>query len=132
MKTYNLIVVFNTELNKVLMCKRMKEPYKGLYNFPGGKVEENEDYYSSCKRELWEETGLDIEIKPVFTTEYFYEQQENIKLVVYCGISNSMDVKAELNPLEWLDINRNFSYDMFAGEGNCEHILRCALLRIFE
>ena len=33
-------VVFNKNLNQVLFCIRAKEPYKGLYNFVGGKVEE--------------------------------------------------------------------------------------------
>ena len=42
MKKLNLIVVFNNNLEKVLFCIRAKEPYKGLYNFVGGKVEEDE------------------------------------------------------------------------------------------
>ena len=40
MKKLNLIVVSNKNLNQVLFCIRAKEPYKGLYNFVGGKVEE--------------------------------------------------------------------------------------------
>ena len=39
MRKLNLIVVFNETLNKTLFCIRAKEPYKGLYNFGGGKVE---------------------------------------------------------------------------------------------
>ena len=42
MRKLNLIVVFNTDLEKVLFCIRAKEPYKGLYNFVGGKVENGE------------------------------------------------------------------------------------------
>ena len=38
MKRLNLIVVFNKNLTKALFCIRAKEPYKGLYNFVGGKV----------------------------------------------------------------------------------------------
>ena len=40
MKKLNLIVVFNKNLSKTLFCIRAKEPYKGMYNFVGGKVEE--------------------------------------------------------------------------------------------
>ena len=39
MRKLNLIVVFNEDLTKTLFCIRAKEPYKGLYNFVGGKVE---------------------------------------------------------------------------------------------
>ena len=39
MRKFNLIVVFNEDLTKTLFCIRAKEPYKGLYNLVGGKVE---------------------------------------------------------------------------------------------
>ena len=41
MKKYNVIVVFNKNLSKTLMCKRAKEPYKGMFNLVGGKIERN-------------------------------------------------------------------------------------------
>lgn len=39
MQGYNLIVVFSPDREKMLMCRRIKEPYKGLINFVGGKIE---------------------------------------------------------------------------------------------
>ena len=39
MQKYNAIVVFNKQEDKMLMCKRRKNPYKGLLNFVGGKRE---------------------------------------------------------------------------------------------
>ena len=53
MRKLNLIVVFNKSLNKVLFCIRAKEPYKELYNFVGGKVEENESNDDAAYRELF-------------------------------------------------------------------------------
>ena len=35
-----------------------KEPYKGMYNFVGGKVEEGETNDEAAYRELFEETGI--------------------------------------------------------------------------
>ena len=40
-RNVNIIVVFNQNKSKVLMCKRKKAPFKGLYNFVGGKIEPN-------------------------------------------------------------------------------------------
>ena len=54
MKRLNLIVVFNKNLTKALFCIRAKEPYKGLYNFVGGKVEENEPNYRQIRKEMRE------------------------------------------------------------------------------
>ena len=65
MRKLNLIVVFSTNLDKVLFCIRAKEPYKGLYNFVGGKVENGETNDDAAYRELFEETGIsreDIEL----------------------------------------------------------------------
>ena len=56
MQGLNVIWVFNPTNNKVLMCKRHKEPYKGLYNLVGGKIEPDEDGLAAAYRELQEET----------------------------------------------------------------------------
>jgi 8-oxo-dGTP diphosphatase len=44
----------------VLLLRRRKAPNRGLYNFPGGKIEPHEDPYEACLREVHEETGLRI------------------------------------------------------------------------
>ena len=43
---------------KLLFCKRMKDPYKGKYNLVGGKIEPSEDGFVAAYRELEEETGI--------------------------------------------------------------------------
>ena len=53
---YNLVVVFSTDKTKLLMCRRLKEPYLGLSNFVGGRIEPEEDGYDAAYRELFEET----------------------------------------------------------------------------
>lgn len=42
MRRYNLIVVYDQNAQKLLMCKRTKEPYKDMLNFVGGKIESGE------------------------------------------------------------------------------------------
>lgn len=37
MREVNIIVVYNEAADRLLMCKRRKNPYKGLSNFVGGK-----------------------------------------------------------------------------------------------
>lgn len=124
MKKYNMIVVFNKELSKVLMCKRTKKPYKGMYNLVGGKIE-NEDNYSEAYRELKEETNIsknDIELIHFMDLTYI---TWNKSLEVYYGVLNKeVTLIEEVNKLEWVDINDNFfNIDKYAGEGNIGHII---------
>lgn len=58
MKKLNIVLVYNKEENQILMCKREKEPYKGMLNLVGGKVEKNEKELNVAYRELHEETGI--------------------------------------------------------------------------
>ncbi len=126
---YNCIVVFNKSVDKILFCKRMKSPYKGLYNFVGGKVEENETSTEAAYRELYEESRIDkasIELIHLMDTTYY--PQEFI-LEIYTGVlDKDIDLVEELNPLEWFSIEENFAdTDRFAGDGNIAHIVRIAL-----
>lgn len=47
---------------KILLVRRAREPAKGVYTFPGGRVEFGESLHEALAREVREETGLEIEI----------------------------------------------------------------------
>lgn len=125
MKKYNVIVVFSKDFKKTLMCKRTKEPYKGMYNLVGGKIEKENDGLNEAYRELKEETNIskkDIILVHFMNMTYIKWDKE---LEVYYGVLNN-DVRLieEVNSLEWMPINDNF-FDMkkYAGEGNIGHII---------
>ena len=42
----------------VLMVRRDRPPFSGLWSFPGGRLEPGEDAESAVRREVLEETGL--------------------------------------------------------------------------
>ena len=126
MRKFNLIVVFNKSLNQVLFCIRAKEPYKGLYNFVGGKVEENESNDDAAYRELFEETGIsrnDIELDHFMDINYF-KYENNIQ--VYYGIlEHKVNLIEEKNKLEWVVISDELlNNQKFAGNYNIPHIIR--------
>ena len=126
MRKLNLIVVFNTNLDKVLFCIRAKEPYKGLYNFVGGKVEKNESNDNAAYRELFEETGIsnqDIELEHFMDLNYF--KYENNLQVYYGNLKHEVDLAGEKNKLEWVAINEKLlDNSKFAGNYNIPHIIR--------
>ena len=52
-------VVFD-ERGYVLLIRRKHEPFKGSYALPGGFVDVGEMVENGCRRELKEETGLEV------------------------------------------------------------------------
>lgn len=112
MKKYNVVVVFDKDFKKTLMCKRTKEPYKGMYNLVGGKIEKENDGLNEAYRELYEETNIsneDISLEHFMNIEYI---SFNKMIEVYYGVLNKeVQLVEEVNKLEWVMIDDDF-FDM--------------------
>lgn len=125
MKKYNVIVILDKDMKNTLMCKRTKEPYMGMYNLVGGKIEKDNDGINEPYRELVEETNISKEDTNLINFMNIEYVSMNKVLEVYFGILNK-EVKLieEVNKLEWVSIEDNF-FDMkkYAGEGNIGHII---------
>lgn len=59
-------IIFKEE--RLLMIKRAKEPGKGKWSIPGGRLELGETLYEAVRREVQEECSIDIEVECVFHT----------------------------------------------------------------
>ena len=125
---YNCIVVFNREKDAALFCKRRNDPYKGLYNFVGGKVEPGEASDKAAYRELQEETGIkrkQIRLYRLMDIRYYYQ---DFDLELYVGkLEDEVLLREEKNPLLWLPFTEDFTdKGRFAGEQNIAHIMNVA------
>ncbi len=59
--TADMIVLTDEPEPKILLIQRGDEPFKGCWAFPGGFMNMDETTEQCARRELKEETGLDIE-----------------------------------------------------------------------
>ena len=128
-KVYNCIVVFNPAKDAVLFCKRQKNPYKGLFNFVGGKVDPGEESEQAAYRELQEETGItrkQIRLYRLMDIRYYHQ---GFDLELYVGkLEEDFPLKEEANPLLWLSLDEDFTdKERFAGEQNIAHIMNVAM-----
>jgi 8-oxo-dGTP diphosphatase len=125
MQGYNVIMVYNKDMDRLLMCKRLKNPYKGLSNLVGGKIENGERGIDAAYRELQEETGIskeDITLHHLMDFIYYFQ---NCYVEVYVGkLNRDVNISGDENELYWSDLNKDF-FDMslYAGEGNIGHMI---------
>ena len=123
---YNLIMVYNKDRTKLLFCKRKKDPYQGLYNFVGGKIDEGEDGFQAAYRELFEETGLGRDDIELYHMMNFLYHNQQCYVEVYAGVLREDGIRLveEKNPLIWFNEDQDFfDCKRFAGEGNIGHMV---------
>lgn len=130
MKRYNLIVIFNEAMDRVLLCRRRKDPYQGLSNFIGGKIEEGESGQAAAYREMEEESGLTGEDVSLFHFMDLTYHLSGFDLEVYAGrCTRDVEVHGEENELYWSPLDVDFTdQTQYAGEGSLGHILARAAL----
>jgi ADP-ribose pyrophosphatase len=131
MQGYNVILLFNDAYDKLLMCTRKKEPYKGLSNLVGGKIEPNENGLAAAYRELNEETGVtqnDVVLKHFLTFTY---PLSNCYIEAYAGkLKHPVEVYGDENDLYWSDLDCDFfDKSKYAGEGNIGHMIEQVKLK---
>lgn len=119
MKEYTLIPILNKEKNSLLMCYRTCNPFKGRYNFVGGKIEANEEAELSAYRELQEETGIsfnDVSLEELFTETGAYEDGQEWKLYIYLGkLNKNVSLIEEKHPLSWIPLElKDFHGEKYA------------------
>lgn len=125
MQGYNVLMIYNKEMDKLLMCKRLKEPYKGLSNLVGGKIENGETGIEAAYRELLEETNIskeDTKLHHLMDFNYYFS---NCYVEVYVGkLKREVSVSGDENILYWSDLDKNFfDTSLYAGEGNIGHMI---------
>lgn len=125
MPELNVCAVYSPERDKILMCLRRKDPYKGKFNMPGGHIEAGEDHLDAAYRELFEETAITRDNVELSHFMDFVYHHHGTLIEVYFGIlKHEVAVHGDENDLYWIPLSENFfDYDKFAGDGNIGHIL---------
>lgn len=106
MKTINVVAAVIKKDNKILATQRGYGEFKGLWEFPGGKIEKDETPEEALVREIKEELSAQIKINNYITTvEYDYPE---FHLSMQCFLCEFVDEEFSLNEhmdKKWLDIS---------------------------
>ncbi len=110
-----LCFVFNGD--DVLLMKRgaHRRVFPNQYNGLGGHIERDEDPLTGAKREIKEESGLDVhEVRLRSVHNIDTDQATGIMLFVYTAQSHSRDVvdDSDEGTLEWVPLANLAEYDL--------------------
>lgn len=104
MKTIKVVAAIIHENNKILIGRRSYGDFKGLYEFPGGKIEPGETGEEAIRREILEEMDVHIKVEKFFTNvQYDYP---NFHLDMDCFLCTLIDHDMTLDShsdIKWID-----------------------------
>ncbi len=90
----------------------------GRYGLPGGRVEPGEKFFDGLKREVAEETGLEVEpLKPLYVGEWFPTIKgvpNHITAIFYIckALSTNVRLSEEHDHYEWIDPEQHTDFAM--------------------
>lgn len=88
----------------LVLCARrgMQTSLPGLWEFPGGKIEEGESPVAALIREIHEELGIELIVgKEITTTSHQYEFGTVNLTTFYCEIAEGAPVALEHDSIAW-------------------------------
>lgn len=108
----NMCMIYDNEGN-ILVQERVSEKWPGIA-FPGGNVEHGESFVNSVKREVMEETGLEIENPELCGIKQFQTDNDRRYIVL---MYKTKEYSGELRssnegPVFWLQREKLFDYQL--------------------
>lgn len=91
--------------NKILMVQENRKEKKGKWNMPAGKLEDNEDLIIAVKREVKEETNLNIDIKKLICIEENVSEKGQLLVLYFFGEYVSGEIQfdnEEISNVVWM------------------------------
>lgn len=109
---------------KIGIAKRKSKISNGIYEFPGGKVEDNETEIEALKREIKEECGIEIENIQFFMKNKDF-QEEEIDLSCFVCTTTQEPVLLVHTNFIWTTPDKIYDYPFFESD-------RCIVEKLIE
>jgi 8-oxo-dGTP diphosphatase len=97
-----------TYRGKILLGKKKEvegHPVSEEWHFPGGHIDEGEEPDEALKREIEEETGLEVEVHQLVdaTTGTFNDEDVPLQILYHCEAeSKDAEAKDDLEEVKWV------------------------------
>ncbi len=102
------------EEGQILLVRRGRQPNKGMWAVPGGKVDFGETLAEAATREVKEETGILVELDEIVWVGEFIDFDTHLVLVDFLGAPTGGEIEAgdDAAEVQWVDLEAAFELDM--------------------
>lgn len=102
-------IVYRLDGENVLILM-VRHTNGGHWSFPKGHVEQNETEVQTAKREIKEETGIDVEIDTCFKEKVTYSPKKDVlkDVIFFAAKTDSKEYvrqAEEISKIEWVNLN---------------------------
>lgn len=108
---------------RILLVRRDREPARGRWSLPGGRVMLGETLAEACTREIREETGIDIDVDGVAGIAERIVRADDTSvehhyvIIDYYAVPRNTDVTAgdDASDARWVPVGELAGYDLTSG-----------------
>ena len=93
---------------KILLIKRMNEPFKNYWAFPGGYIDFNETAEQACKREVKEETNMavkSLKLLGVYSSPK-RDPRQTITIAYIVSVTGKAEAGDDAAEAKWFPLNK--------------------------
>lgn len=112
-------IAFNSH-QQVLLIKRNQAPAQGFWSIPGGKLEPGESLIEACRREFYEETNIEVNVKHIVAVvdrrlEGFHYVIIDFSVVLVDENTAVPIAQSDVAEAKWIDLDVLEQYDLVDG-----------------